>query len=299
MSPAARRAALLLALAAPAAWAAPPGAGVDELLALARANNPEFSAMRLEAEAAAERVFPAGALPDPVLRTELQNVTNFGSDASPNLSPSRVGSAKYTLMQAVPFWGKRDLKREAAAAAVDEAQGRAAGNWAEIAARLKTAYVQYYQTAKSQQFAREVLDLVLRLAEVARTRYAGGLTPQQDAIRAEVEATATQSELIALDTERHHAMIRINALLARPAAAALAEPQRLRPLPAAARLDAAALAQRVREKNPQLFAEDARIRAAEKNRDLAYRNRYPDFNVGLSPIQTRNRVNEWELMVEL
>ena len=41
------------------------------------------------------------------------------------------------------------------------------------------------------------------------------------------------------------------------------------------------------------------MRAAEKNRDLAYRNRYPDFTVGVSPIQTRNRVNEWELMLEL
>ena len=31
--------------------------------------------------------------------------------------------------------------------------------------------------------------------------------------------------------------------------------------------------------NPQLFAGDARIRAAEKSRDLAYRNRYPDFAI--------------------
>ena len=165
--------------------------------------------------------------------------------------------------------------------------------------KIKTAYAQYFQTAKSQQFSRELLDLVARLSAIARVRYAGGLVPQQDAIRAEVETTAMKSELIALETERHHAMIRLNALLARPATAALAEPQRLRPLPAAARLDYGALEERVRAKNPQLFAEDAKIRAAEKNRDLAYRNRYPDFNLGIAPIQTRNRVNEWELMVEL
>ncbi|MDO8932227.1 MAG: TolC family protein [Rhodocyclaceae bacterium] len=301
MTPGLRRAAALLALAMPAAaWAGPPpGASVEELLALARERNPEFAALRLEAEAAGERVTPAGALPDPVLRTELRNVTNYGSDASPNLLPSRIGSTKYTVIQPLPFWGKRDLKREAAEAAADEAQGRAAGNWADIAAKIKTAYAQYYQTAKAQQFAREVLDLVDRLSGIARVRYAGGLVPQQDAIRAEVEGSAMKSELIALETERHHAMIRINALLARPAMAALAEPQRVRPLPAAARLDFVALEQRVREKNPQLFAEEARIRGAEKNRDLAYRNRYPDLTLGVSPIQTRNRVNEWELMVEL
>jgi outer membrane protein TolC len=87
-------------------------------------------------------------------------------------------------------------------------------------------------------------------------------------------------------------------LLARPANSPLAAAERLRPLPAAARLDYAALEERLRGRNPQLFADDARIRAAEKNRDLAYRNRYPDFAVGVSPIQMRNRVNEWELMLE-
>jgi outer membrane protein TolC len=296
-----RRAAVLLALAAPAAVCANvlPGASVDELLALARAQNPEFAVQRFEAEAAAERIGPAGALPDPILRTELQDITNYGRDASPNLLPDRVGSTKYTLIQPVPFWGKRDLKREAAEAAADEAQGRAAGGWADIAARIKIGYAQYYQLAQTQRFAREVLDLVERLSDIARERYANGLAPQQDAIRAEVETTAMKSELIGLSTERHHAMIRLNALLARPASADLAEPQRLRPLPPPAKLDYVALEQRVRETNPRLFADDARVRAAEKNRELVYKNRYPDFNVGVSPIQTRNQVNQWGVMVEL
>jgi cobalt-zinc-cadmium efflux system outer membrane protein len=70
----------------------------------------------------------------------------------------------------------------------------------------------------------------------------------------------------------------------------LAVPERLRPIPTAARLDYAALEERLRGKNPSLFADDARIRAAEKNRDLTYRNRYPDFTLGISPIQTRKRV---------
>jgi outer membrane protein TolC len=60
-----------------------------------------------------------------------------------------------------------------------------------------------------------------------------------------------------------------------------------------------ALEERVRTKNPQLFAEEARIRSAEKNRELTYKNRYPDFTLGVSPIQYQGSVKEWELMVEL
>ena len=106
-------------------------------------------------------------------------------------------------------------------------------------------------------------------------------------------------ELIQMETELANTRSTNNALLARPAHAPLAQPERLRPVPAPARLDYTALELRAREKNPQIFAAEASLRAAEKSRDLAYRNRYPDFTVGVSPIQMRNRVNEWELMLEL
>jgi outer membrane protein TolC len=55
---------------------------------------------------------------------------------------------------------------------------------------------------------------------------------------------------------------------------------------------------RVRERNPQLFAEDARLKAAEKTRELTYRNRFPDVAFGVAPTQSRSSIKEWELMVE-
>jgi len=276
-----------------------PGRSVESLLEYAKARNPEYAAMRLEAEAARERVYPAGALPDPVLRTELQNITNYGSDASPNLLPGRIGRTKYTLIQPLPFWGKRDLKRDAAAAEADVAQAKAGLTWTEQAARIKTAYAQYFTVAKLIRLNREVIDLIDRIERITQARYAGGLVPQQDAIRVMVERTAMQNELIQMETEHHHARSRLNALLARPIESPLATPVQLRTIPPTTRLDFVALENRLREKNPQLFADAARIRAAEKNRDLSYRNRYPDFSIGISPMQTGSRVNEWELMLEV
>ena len=276
-----------------------PGADVESLIVYAKQKNPEYAAMRYEAEAAGERIGPAGALPDPVMRMELQNVTNYGMGGDFSVLPSQVGSTKYTLMQALPFWGKRDLKREAAEAEAAAAQGRAAGSWTEQAARIKAVYAQYFAVTQLIGLARQVIDLIGRIEGITQSRYAGGLAPQQDAIRAQVERTAMLSELIQMENEHHNARSGINALLARPAHAPLANPERLRPVPSPAKLDYTAMEQRAREKNPQLFAADARMRAAEKNRDLAYRNRYPDFTVGVSPIQTGSRVNEWELMLEL
>ena len=88
-----------------------PGDSVESLLAYARDRHPELQAMRHEADAAAQRIDPAGALPDPMFKIELQNITNYGNDGSFSLSPAKVGSTKYTISQSIPFWGKRDLRQ--------------------------------------------------------------------------------------------------------------------------------------------------------------------------------------------
>lgn len=276
------------------------GGKVENLLNFARERHPEFAATRLEAEAAALRIEPAGALPDPIFRTELRDVTNAGRDAGANLLPARIGSAKYTLVQPLPWFGKRDLRREVAAAGADEAQGRSRATWLELATRIKLTYAQHHVHTISLRLARENIELLQRVAEIAQVRYASGLGTQQDVLRAQTELAMLQSDLAMLEGDSAQASARMRTLLGRPPASVkLYPPLQLRPMPAAATLDFVALEQRLRANNPFLAMNDARITAAEKSRDLVYRNRYPDLSLGISPIQTRNRVSEWELMLEL
>lgn len=275
-----------------------PGSNVESLLSMAREGNPDFASMRYEADAATERITPAGALPDPKLRTELMDITKGGSQSA-SLSPSRVGSTRYTLMQDIPWFGKRDLKREIAELEAEGAKGRAYGTWSEVAAKIKTTYAQLYYLNRNESLTKEILDLMVRLEKIAQVRYAGGLAAQQDVIRAQVEQTSMRNELIAIETEHHHLKTRMNALLGRPAAAPLAMPESLRPLPAPAQLDYATLEERARTRNPMLSAEAHRIAAAEKSRELAYKNRYPDVTVGVVPNQMQNEVKQWGLMFEI
>ncbi len=277
---------------------APPGADVERLLAIAREANPEYAGMRYEAQAAAERVTPAGALPDPRFRTELMDITK-GGEQNPTLSPSKVGSTRYTLMQDLPWFGKRDLKREIAEFEAEGSRGKARGTWSELAAKIKTAQAQRYFLHGNEKLTQEILDLIVRLEKIAQNRYANGLSAQQDVIRAQIEQTNMKNELVALENESRQVNARLNALLARPATAPLAQPEKLRTLPVPGQLDAAALEERVRTRNPQLFTEEARIKAAEKGRDLVYKNRYPDFNVGIAPVQYGSAIKEWGLMVEI
>jgi len=293
--------AVLLAMSASAgaqSGEAIPGASVESLLQLAKERNPDYASMRFEAQAATERVTPAGALMDPKFRTEWMDITRMG-EQNPTLLPANVGSTRYTLMQDIPWFGKRDLKRDIARFEAVGSEGKVRGTWAELAAKIKTTQAQRHYLRGNEKLTQEILDLMERLEKIAQARYAGGLAAQQDVIRSQIEQTNMKNELVMLEGESRQVDARLNALLARPALAPLAAPEKLRALPLPTQLDASALAQRARSRNPQLFTEEARIQAAEKNRDLTFKNRYPDFTLSITPTQTGRSINEWSLMLEV
>ncbi|MEW6163946.1 MAG: TolC family protein [Pseudomonadota bacterium] len=284
------------------------GGDVDSLLAYARDRHPEFAALRAEADAAAARVGPAAALADPMLRTELRDFTNEGgvnAGGGANLLPARIGGARYTLSQSLPWFGKRDLRGDIATAGADAARNRAAAGWVELAWRIKQTYAQHHLHMASLRYGRENLALLDQLERIAQARYANGLAPQQDVIRAQTERTALQSELVLLEGDNEQSAARILALLGLPeqggqtGGVRLLPPERLRALPPPAALARTALETRLADRNPRLAADAAGIAAADKSRELAWRNRYPDFNVGLSANQVRDRVASWDLMVEI
>ncbi len=275
------------------------GHDLNGLLNYASEHNPELAATGFEADAAQQRTESAGALADPVLRTELMDITNQGTNKPPGLLPSQIGATRYLLMQSVPWFGKRDLQRDVASAQADQARGQTATTWSDLAGRIKSSYAMAYYLVASEHLTDENIALLGSLEQIIRTRYANGLGAQQDVIQVQLETTRLRSELIALQNEHHHAHVKLNSLLSRPANAPLAEPMQLRPLPTAAQLDPMRLQERLRAHNPQLRIAEAQLNAADKSRDLAYANRYPNFTLGVAPTQSGNTVKTWDLMVEL
>ena len=278
------------------AGAQTPGATVESLLSYARQSNPEFAFMQREAEAAAARVAPAGNLPDPSFSIELRDITRDRT-SDPTLSPSNVGSTKYTVRQMFPWPGKRDLARSAAEASAEQSNQAARATWNELAMRLKVAHARRYELAQRREIVGEIDALLANLESMTRTRYAGGLAAQADAVRALSERTMLRGELISLAAQARTADAQVNALLARPPDSPLAAAAALR-IPAD-ELQFSPLANRLRDRNADLAADRARLDSAERSRDLAYRNRYPDFALAVSPIQRDNRLADWDVMFEV
>ena len=77
------------------------GSSVEGLLQAARERNPEIASMRFDADAAAERVVPAGALPDPKFSMELRDLTRMG-ERNPTLLPSSTCLTAQTWLALLP-----------------------------------------------------------------------------------------------------------------------------------------------------------------------------------------------------
>lgn len=272
----------LIALAVSSAFAQEgglPGTTAASVLALGRRLSPELRAMALERDAAAARADAAGRLDDPVFRVM--------SDEVDRISGPRINKMYLSIEQEFPLWGKLGLQRSAALAAVDAARGREQAAAAELDEKIKTAFARYYAASQALAINRDITRLADATAKLAKERYALNAGPQSDAIAAEAEITRTAMETVRLEAERRASAGRLNALLARPPSAPLAEPKELPRLPPGEPA-LEVLLDRARAGNSRLFAGAAEIRGARSERELAAKAWYPNVTLGAGAIQRDN-----------
>src|SRR5260370_25922084 len=194
--------------AAPASRS-PPGATVQELLALVRKFNPELAAAALDTEAAIAKIIPAGSLDDPTV-----NVTRDQGFLQ-TLS---------TVSQEFPLWGKLGLRADVASATARATKGQQDSVQTQLEERLKTAFAHYYAAHRAITVTHDIHGLLHAVADTARARYAQGVVNQSDVIRADLERARLDTELAKLEESRESAKAKINALIARRADAPLARP---------------------------------------------------------------------------
>ena len=284
-------------LASPFALAADalPGADAASIRAWLYASNPQLRALQYDADAADARILPAGALPDPMASVELDDI----DPDRPSLLPNKVGVTTYRLKQQFPLWGKRELSRNVARFEAQSARYERDATALDLLAQAEEAYVRYWHIRQALVVIDRRIALLDQIEEVAGVRYALGMAAQQDSIRAQVEHTAMQRERIERLATRREAMAGLNALLGRRADAPLAEPTGQPMLAVEDSTLAAALQRLDRGTHPALQASTAMATAANRNVELVRRDRFPDVSLSLGAMQRGNRLDGYEVMVEV
>jgi outer membrane protein, heavy metal efflux system len=274
------------------ATAAEPALSLDQLIEAALEANPDIQAARQRAIAARQQVPQAGALDDPMIGFGLLNVPdNFDLDAED------MTTKEISLSQRVPFFGKRQLRREAAAKQADSAFSEIEDTSNQVIRNVKAVYYDLSHIHRAIEVTRRNKSILEDFSRLAQTRYSVGEGIQEDVIRVQVEISRMLDELLMLDQRRRSLEAQMNALLNRASAEPLGAPAEVIFRPYA--LDIAQLQQKALDTSPMLNALQNEVAADEKMFSLANRERFPDFNFRLSYGQRDNRPEMYSAMVEM
>lgn len=269
----------LVALPAPGAAAQDPGdtLTVREAVGIALAANPMLRAARFAADAARQRIGPAGALPDPQLQLGLMNrmASAFGSTMDP------MTMDQVQLMQMVPWPGRLGSARRAARHNAAAVRAEAAEQERMLMARVRMAYYDAALADRAIEVMRRTRALLTQFLDVSTTMYAVGTGIQQDVLRAQVEVARMSEEITRMGQMRVAAAARLNALLGREATSPIGALELPAPglaeLPPIDTLVTWAVAGR-----PALLAGAERVAAAQASLQAARRELLPDFQVGVA-----------------
>ncbi len=277
-------AALTLACASLSGWAQQPQPkpevlSLQTLLNEALTKNPEIRAMQRSFDAMRQRVPQAKALPEPML--------NAGYMGNPvPIPPFEVqkgdpSSNRFvSLTQEIPYPGKLSLKGRMANVEAEAEWWAYEQARLNLVAEIKDAYFDLAYLHKAIETVTRNKLLLEKFARIAEASYAVGKGIQQDVLKAQVEISKLTEQLALLEQRRQVAEERINSLLFREPETPVGIPQEIAPRDFAfglAELRALAL-----ENFPTLKAQRRRIDREQINSELARKNFYPDFSVGLT-----------------
>jgi len=172
--------------------------------------HPELEALRLQAEAVGEEREQAMTPPEPMLSFGLMDMTNAGSDWT-DAAEKRV-----TLEQKIPWYGKRELRRQIADRKYEGAGHALAAQALRLQRETKEAFHSLYAIRRTLAVTRADEQVIQRIADLAEALYATGKRSQNDFIRAEAEKTVLRQSLIELDAQEAVLGATLNVLMNRP-----------------------------------------------------------------------------------
>jgi outer membrane protein TolC len=267
---------------------------LTELIKRARQNNPELIALREAALSAEAGARAEGRLDDTTFKIEFEDLS---TEHPLEIGPDHAMLTRYTISQMFPFPGKLSLKERMAGKTALAARAGISSRELEVTAMIKEAYFEYAFLDESIRITREVKELFSSASDIAGTMYSTGQVTQQDIIKLNVEQAMLTDELIMLEAKKEVAAAGIKSLVNMSQSEELigvAELPLVRVSFDEQKLTDAALAS-----TPDMAMLRAETEANELGVALAEKNYYPDFMVGVAPVQRDGKFDSYDLMFQV
>ena len=239
--------------------------------------NSRLLTLNAEAEAMSFAPSQVGALPDPMLSFNAMNLPTDTFD----LDQEPMTQLQLMLSQKFPFPGKRQLRREVAETMVGVSQKQTDEYRDVLTGKVREAWWRLFSIDQSLQIVDSNKRLLRDFVEIAKTKYAVGKGLQQDVLLAELELSRLTNRELQLAGNRRRIQAMLNGLLNRVPDHPITLPEEP-PSETLPMLESVtSLTQFAVERRDLIQAIELKLEAADKTVELAEKDRWPDFQVGL------------------
>lgn len=242
---------------------------IDEALT----HHPALQAARLQAEAQQHGIRPAGALPDPMVRLDLNNVPTSDWD----FSSTPMSGRQLGISQRLPWPGLRAARERVATAAAAAGAARAVDREARIVHDVKRAWFDLAFLDRAITITGRNEQLLADFVRIAQTKYAVGRGLQQDVLKAQVSQSGLKERLIVLRARRRQAEASLNAAVDRDLDTPVGISEEL--IPTQLRFDARELEELALQGHPALAALSHDVERWESVSAASRLEARPDFEL--------------------
>jgi cobalt-zinc-cadmium efflux system outer membrane protein len=255
------------------------GLELEEAVSQALQKNPEILAAKSVWLAKSKGVAAQATWPDPQFEIMYEQIPQGG-----NISDAQM--KMYGVSQQIPFPGKLSLKRKYGEDVARAGFERYQAKIREIVDQVKEAYYSLYYIEQAIQTNQENAELLNKFKRIAEAKYVVGKASQHDVIRAKIELSLLQNDLLDLKQRRATAASALNTLLNEDLQRPVEMPSELKI--ADNNNSLAELTQEAEKLRPEIKAVIKQLAASEKKASLAQMQFLPDFKVTLLQREVRN-----------
>jgi outer membrane protein, heavy metal efflux system len=195
------------------------------VIAEALARNPLVVAAQKGYDAARQRPAQERSLPDPMVSA------GYSANGRPwpgaGLGTEPTSNIGFMVSQEVPYPGKRELRASIATREADAEFQLVEAARFDVIAHVKQAYYRLAYTYAVSDVLTRNKNLLDTLLKVSEGRYAVGQAAQQDVLKAQTQLSILELQMERVHQERATREGELNALLNRPAATPIGQPEDL------------------------------------------------------------------------
>ena len=249
---------------------------LEKLLAYAAIHNPKLEAAFYRWKAALEKIPQVRSLPDPRF-----TYAYFIENVETRVGPQRH---KLDISQTFPWFGKLELLGDVALEEANIQRQAFEKLKLNLFFQVKAAYYEYYYLSRSIYVTEENMKLLSYFETIAQTKYTASKAPQADVIKAQVELIKLEERLLSLRDMREPVTAKLNAVMNREVNALLPWPSSINDYDI--NLTDDEIIVQIVENNPDLKGLEFKIEKITKSKELAKKQFYPDFMLGISYVET-------------